>query len=71
MQLLSEDAIVFLNFKFSKKFWPQEHERNAELLKSAQTLLFHSPAQTTTHSPELIFHIMKSRDHLCSLICRM
>ena len=28
----------------------------------AQILLFHSPAQTTAHSPELIFHIMKSRD---------
>ena len=29
---------------------------------SAQTILFHSPSQTTAHSPELIFHTMKSRD---------
>ena len=33
-----------------------------------QTLLFHSPAQTTAHSPELIFHIMKSRDQTSVLL---
>ena len=41
----------------------------------AQTLLFHGPAQTKAHSPELIFHIMKSRDqtsvfsYLCNSVC--
>ena len=30
--------------------------------------LFHSPAQTTAHSPELIFHIMKSRDQTSVLL---
>ena len=35
---------------------------------SAQTLLFHSPAQTTAHSTELIFHIMKSRDQTSVLL---
>ena len=34
----------------------------------AQTLLFHSPAQTTAHSPELIFHIMNSRDQTSILL---
>jgi hypothetical protein len=29
---------------------------------------FHSPAQTTAHSPELIFHIMKSRDQTSVLL---
>ena len=36
--------------------------------KVAQTLLFHSPAQTTAHRPELIFHIMKSRDQTSVLL---
>ena len=30
--------------------------------------MFHSPAQTTAHSPELIFHIMKSRDQTSVLL---
>ena len=29
---------------------------------------FHSPTQTTAHSPELIFHIMKSRDQTSVLL---
>jgi hypothetical protein len=29
---------------------------------------FHSPAQTTAQSPELIFHIMKSRDQTSVLL---
>ena len=32
------------------------------------TPFFHSPAQTTAHSAELIFHIMKSRDQTSVLL---
>ena len=36
--------------------------------QSTQTLLFHSPAQTTAHSSELIYHIMKFRDQTSVLL---
>ena len=36
--------------------------------KSAKTLLFHSPAQTRVHSPDLIFHTKKSRDQTSVLL---
>ena len=36
--------------------------------KLAQTLLFHSPSQTTAHSPELIFHIIKSQNQTSVLL---
>ena len=38
------------------------------LFSLTQTLLFHSPAQTTAHRPELIFHIMKSWDQTSVLL---
>ena len=62
MQLFSADAVVFS--KKSRKNCPQK------LLCSwsAQTLLFHSPAQTTAHSSESIFHTMKSRDQTSALL---
>ena len=48
-------------------FYPEKVIKQA--LKVAHyTLLFHSPAQTTTHSPELIFHIIKSRDQTFVLL---
>ena len=58
MQLFSAGAIVFSNFFYF--FY------NGKVKK--QALLFHSPAQTTAHSSELIFHIIKSRDQTSVLL---
>ena len=49
MQLVSADAIVFSK-KFEKRIGPDP------------IISQPSPAQTTAHSPELILHILKSRD---------
>ena len=59
MQLFSADAMVF-----SKKNLPRKSEKNTQksCSESAQTPFSHSPAQATANSPELIFHIIKSRD---------
>ena len=53
-----------------KFFWPRKSEKNGLKICSwsTQTLLFNSPAQTTAHSPGLIFH---SGPDICSLICGM
>ena len=73
MQLFSADAMVFSK-RFWHFFWTRKSEKTC--LKScsylAQPLFSHSPGQTTAHSPELIFHIMKSRDQtsvVLSVLC--
>ena len=42
--------------------------RPQKLLIIGPIPFFHRPAQTTAHSPELIFHIMKSRDQTSVLL---
>ena len=69
MQLFSAEATMFSK-RIKKKFWPAKSEKTGlkSYSLSAQTLLSHSPAQTTAHSQELIFHIMKSRDQTSVLL---
>ena len=64
MQLFSADVKV-LNF-----FRPRKSEKTGlkSCSLSAQTLFFHSLAQTTAHCQELIFHTMKSRDQTSVLL---
>ena len=55
----------FVNKNVKKRALKVAHNR-------PKPFLFHSPAQTTGHSPELIFYTMKSRDQtsiLLSLLC--
>ena len=61
MQLFSADGNVFK--KNFKKFFDLE-----KVKKRVQTLLFHSPAQTTAPSPELIFHTVKALDQTSVLL---
>ena len=59
MQPLSADLTI-CSKKFEVNFLPTKNLKNGpqKLLIIGPDLFFHSPA----HSPELIFHIMKSRD---------
>ena len=61
IQLFSADPKIFSKF-FHINFLPIKTLKNGpqKLLTIGPTPFFHSPAQTTAHSPELIFHIMKS-----------
>ena len=69
MQLFSAEAKMFTK-RIKKNFWPAKSEKTGLKIYSlsAQTLLSHSPAQTTAHSPELIFHIMKVRNQASTLL---
>ena len=58
----------FFTFSGSKKYFKFFLSLKKQASKVAHTLLFHSPAQITAHSPELIFHIMKSRDQTSVLL---
>ena len=62
MQLFSADAIVFSK----KKFLTLKNEKNRP--RPFYSTVQSSPSQTTTHSPELIFHIMKSWDQTSVLL---
>ena len=53
---------------FKKKFNPEKVKKRASKVIIGPTPFFHSPAQTTAQSPELIFHIMKSRDQTSVLL---
>jgi hypothetical protein len=55
-------SLFYATFQFGRYSGPQK------LLIIGPTLFFHSPAQTTAHSPEWIFHIMKSRDQTSVLL---
>ena len=63
-QLLRPVFSLFRGKKKIEKNLTPKHEKNILLVahNQPQTLLFHSPGQTAAHSPELIFHIMKSQD---------
>ena len=56
--------------KLKKHFLTRKSEKTGlkSCSESAQTLLLHSPAQTTAHIPELIFYVMKSRDQTSVLL---
>ena len=69
MQLFNADATIF----FKKcGFFAHENMKNGpqKLLIIGPNPFFQqsSPAKTTAHSPELIFHIMKSRDQTSVLL---
>ena len=53
---------------FKKKYFFTPKNRPEKLLIIGPTHFFHSPAQTTAHSPKLIFHIMKSRNQTSVLL---
>ena len=60
MQPLSADLTI-CSKKFEVNFLPTKNLKNGPqtLLIIGPDLFFHSPAQPTAHSPELIFHIKK------------
>ena len=58
--------LPFFNATF--QWGPRKSEKAGLKSCSAQTLFSHCPAQTTAHSPELIFQIMKSRDQTSVLL---
>ena len=69
MQLFSADAIVFSknnNIFFDPKAGKKQASKVAH--NQPNPFFYHSSAQTTAHSPELIFHIMKSRDQTFVLL---
>ena len=72
MQLFSADAKVFSKF-FLIFYDPKQVKKQASKVAHNQPtpLLFHSPAQTTAHNPELIFHRYYEilGPDICSLIC--
>ena len=76
MQLFSADAIVFSK-KINIFFDPEKVKKLASKVAHNRPRPFYFTVQPrpTAHSPELIFHIMKSRDqtsvllsvdHMCS-----
>ena len=60
-------AIVFSK-NLEKNFWPEKVKKRASKIAHNWPRPFYFTVQTTAHSPELIFHIMKSRDQTSVLL---
>jgi hypothetical protein len=54
--------------KLKKIFDPEKVKKLASKVAHNRPRPFYSTVQTTAHSPELIFHIMKSRDQTSVLL---
>ena len=69
MQLFSADAMCFQK-KIKKKFDPEKVKKQASKVahNRPKPSYFTVQPRPTAHSPELIFHIMKSRDQTSVLL---
>ena len=70
MQLFSADAIVFSKKKIKKNFDPEKVKKLVSKVahNRPRPSYFTVQPRPTAHSPELIFHIMKSWDQTSVLL---